>query len=105
MKAILYIPVRVPCWIEALSKHFCLMLPVGQFDFYKCVGCLAAFVHNWQIARSLYLDPYFAWHFVFNKMLRHSGKPGPYNFTRVFLVLYPTRCQIYLLYVTLLQFK
>lgn len=43
------------------------MLPVGQFDFHKGVGCLATFVHNWQIARSFYLDTHFAWHFLFDK--------------------------------------
>lgn len=72
----LYIPIRIPCRIQAFSKHFRLMLLVGQLDFNKGVGCLAAFVHNWQIARSLYLDPHFARHFALEKMLGHTDKPA-----------------------------
>lgn len=81
------------------------MLPVGQFDFHKGVGCLAAFVHNWQISRSFYLDTHFAWHFLFDKVLRHTDKPARLVRTtspNVCSHLYPICSQIYLCYVMLL---
>lgn len=105
----IHIPIRVPCGIQAFPKHFRLMLLVGQFNFNKGIGCLTAFVHNWQIARSLYLDPHFAWHFASGKMLGHTDKPAPlppYYFTQgAYSLLYPICCLIRLRHVMFLYFK